>query len=72
MKNEGTADRVIRVVIGIALLCLLFLLRVHGPNYWIGWLGLIGLVPLLTGLLGACPMYSLLGIRTCKVSQPGK
>ncbi|MFP5249732.1 MAG: YgaP-like transmembrane domain, partial [Acidobacteriota bacterium] len=32
MKNEGTADRVIRVVIGIALLCLLFLLRVHGPN----------------------------------------
>ena len=52
MKNEGTADRVIRVVIGIALLCLLFLLHVHGTHYWFGWLGLIGLVPLLTGLVG--------------------
>jgi len=69
MKNEGTLDRVIRVVVGIALLCLLFLLRTHGRTYWIGWLGLIGLVPLLTGLLGVCPMYMLLGIRTCKLSQ---
>ncbi|MGC9197379.1 MAG: YgaP family membrane protein [Acidobacteriaceae bacterium] len=72
MKNEGTADRVIRVVVGMGLLCLLFLLHVHGTKYWIGWLGLIGLVPLLTGLLGVCPMYSLLGIRTCKISEASK
>jgi hypothetical protein len=72
MKNDGTADRVIRVVIGIALLSLLFLLHVHGLKYWIGWLGLIGLVPLVTGLVGVCQMYTLLGIRTRPVSQLGK
>ncbi|MGC9291604.1 MAG: YgaP family membrane protein [Acidobacteriaceae bacterium] len=67
MKNEGTADRVIRVVIGIAVLSLLWLL--HGPAHWFG---LIGLIPLLTGLLGVCPMYSLLGIRTCPLEQSNK
>ncbi len=72
MKNESATDRVIRVVIGIALLCLLFQLHVHGTHYWIGWLGLIGLVPLLTGLVGVCPMYSLLGISTCSASKSVK
>jgi hypothetical protein len=72
MKNEGTADRVIRVVIGIGLLCLLFQLYLHGTHYWVGWLGLIGLVPLLTGLVGVCPMYSLLGISTCSAGKSGK
>jgi hypothetical protein len=67
MKNEGTADRVIRVVIGIAVLSLLWLL--HGSAHWFG---LIGLIPLLTGLLGVCPMYSLLGIRTCPLEQSNK
>ncbi len=72
MKNEGTADRVIRVVIGIDLFGLLFLLSEHGLKYWIGWLGLIGLVPLLTGLRGVCPIYTLLGIRTCGAKPSGK
>ncbi len=63
-KNEGTADRVIRVIIGLGLLSLLFLL--HGPEHW---LGLIGLVPLLTGLVGVCPMYAMLGMRTCPLHQ---
>ncbi len=60
MKNEGSLDRLIRIVMGIGVLSLLFVL--HGP---VRWFGFIGLVPLLTGLTGACPMYSLLGIRTC-------
>ena len=72
MKNEGSADRVIRVVIGIALLCLLFLLHGNGTQSWFGWVGLIGLVPLLTGLVGGCPMYILLGISTCPTSKSGK
>jgi hypothetical protein len=72
MKNESAADRVIRVVIGIALLCMLFLLYVHGTRYWVGWLGLIGLVPLVTGLVGFCPMYRLLGISTCSIGKSGK
>ncbi|MEW9921243.1 DUF2892 domain-containing protein [Marimonas sp. MJW-29] len=63
-KNEGTLDRTLRVILGLVLLSLVFI----GPQTM--W-GLIGIVPLVTGLIGTCPVYSLLGIRTCKVS-PGK
>ena len=56
-RNEGTVDRVVRVVLGVALLALVFV----GPQTW---LGLIGVVPLVTGLVGYCPLYGLLGLRT--------
>ena len=60
--NEGNADRLIRVVLGVALLALV----VAGPKtLW----GLVGLVPLVTGLAGTCPLYSLFGISTCPVRQ---
>ena len=60
--NEGTLDRAVRVVIGLALLSL----TVVGPRtLW----GLVGLVPLATGLLGVCPVFSILGISTCKVTR---
>ncbi len=58
MTNVGTLDRTIRVVIGLAVLSL----TVVGPqSMW----GLFGLVPLAVGILGYCPAYTLLGIRTC-------
>ncbi len=59
-QNVGSADRVVRVVIGLALLSLIWLL--HGN---MRWLGLIGLVPLLTAVVGFCPLYLPFGIRTC-------
>ncbi|SLN62787.1 hypothetical protein PSA7680_03306 [Pseudoruegeria aquimaris] len=59
-RNEGTLDRVLRVILGLALLSLVFV----GPQtLW----GLVGLVPLVTGLVGVCPIYSLLGIKTCRI-----
>nr|WP_283103139.1 DUF2892 domain-containing protein [Acidithiobacillus sp. S30A2] len=58
MTNEGGLDRAIRVIVGAILLALVFV----GPHTPWGW---IGLVPLLTGLIGWCPAYSLLGMRTC-------
>jgi len=61
-RNVGAIDRVIRIVLGIALLTLLFVLEGSAR-----WLGLIGLVPLLTGIAGSCPAYRLLGIRTCRL-----
>jgi hypothetical protein len=61
MKNEGTVDRVIRVLAGIGLLVFFFL--GEAP---LKYFGLIGAVPLLTGLLGYCPLYSLFGFKTCK------
>ena len=56
--NEAGWDRVARVLGGVALLSLV----VAGPQT--PW-GLVGLVPLLTGLLGACPLYGLTGVSTC-------
>lgn len=61
-RNEGTVDRAIRVVIGLALLSLV----VVGPKSAWGW---VGLVPLFTGLLGSCPLYSLFGVSTCGVPR---
>lgn len=61
-KNEGTIDRTLRVIAGAALVSLVFV----GPETPWGW---IGIVPLVTGLVGNCPVYSLLGIRTCPIRR---
>lgn len=58
--NIGVADKVVRAIIGVALLSMLFVLE-GGAR----WLGLIGLVPLATAALGNCPLYTVLGITTC-------
>ncbi|NHA15604.1 DUF2892 domain-containing protein [Thioalkalivibrio sp. XN279] len=57
-RNEGTIDRALRIIAGLGILSLVFV----GPQTPWGW---IGLVPLVTGLVGVCPVYSVLGIRTC-------
>ncbi len=61
-RNEGNLDRILRVVLGIILLSLVFI----GPKTAWGW---IGIVPLATGLLGSCPIYSILGLRTCPLQK---
>jgi hypothetical protein len=58
-KNEGTVDRSIRVLAGLALIALTLTGNI---GMW-GWLGV---VPIVTGLIGWCPAYTLLGIKTCK------
>lgn len=57
--NVGNADRLLRIVLGLALIALVFV----GPRTQWGW---IGIVPLLTGMLRTCPLYSLIGVSTCK------
>jgi Protein of unknown function (DUF2892) len=59
-KNLGTADRFIRIAIGIVLVSL----YLAGPHTM--W-GLVGIVPLATAFAGTCPLYTLFGLRTCKV-----
>ncbi len=61
-SNAGQVDRTIRVVVGAALLGLVFV----GPQTPWGW---IGLIPLVTGIIGNCPLYSLLGINTCPIKR---
>lgn len=65
MANVGGIDKVVRIVVGAALVALTFVGPFTATLY--PW-GLIGIVPLVTGLIGWCPAYSLLGIKTCKTS----
>lgn len=64
--NEGTLDRALRVIVGLALLVWFFVDNGQGALHW---LKLIGVVPLLTGLVGTCPIYSMLGISTCPMKR---
>lgn len=57
--NTGSIDRVIRVLLGAAIITA----GIYYQNYW----GAIGLVPLLTGLVGRCPAYLPFGLSTCSV-----
>jgi len=61
-RNSGSVDRVIRVIVGIGLLSIVFV----GPQT--PW-GYIGLIPIVTGLVGICPAYSLLGLSTCPLEK---
>lgn len=60
-KNEGTLDRTLRIVIGVLLIGL-------AATNTVGAWGYVGIVPLLTGAVGMCPLYGLLGINTCPTS----
>jgi hypothetical protein len=60
-RNESTIDRALRIIVGLVLLYLAFTGR-YTPWTW------IGVVPLLTGLVGFCPLYRVLGMSTCKVA----
>ncbi len=57
-RNVGSIDKILRVVVGLCLIALVFV----GPKTPWGW---IGVVPLLTAALSWCPLYTLLGIKTC-------
>lgn len=62
MQNAGTVDRAIRVVLGLVLLSLTLV----GPQtLW----GLVGLVPLITGAMGFCPLYKIIGLNTCPIKS---
>lgn len=56
--NVGTTERIVRVIVGLVLLSLVFVLESNAR-----WLGLIGIVPLATGAIGWCPAYGIFGKR---------
>ena len=61
-RNVGIIDRILRVGVGLALIGL----ALEGS---IGPWGFLGVVPVVTGLLGSCPAYSLLGVSTCAAAD---
>ncbi len=63
--NTGTVDRAIRVIAGLALIAL-------AATGTIGVWGYIGVVVLLTGVVGFCPGYALIGCNTCETKEESK
>jgi len=57
-NNIHVIERVFRVLLGLTLLALVFV----GPKT--PW-GALGIVPLVTGIVGTCPLYTILGVKTC-------
>ena len=62
--NVGGIDRTLRIIVGIAVLALFFVLE-GNARYW----ALLGIVPLFTGLFRFCPAYTLLGVSTCPMKK---
>jgi hypothetical protein len=61
-KNEGNLDRALRVGAGLLLIGL-------AATHTVGLWGYVGIVPLLTGAVGMCPLYAILGINTCPMNR---
>jgi len=66
--NMGNIDRVIRLLIGIAAIALVL----AGPLASGGWgweriaLAIVGVIMVLTSTVKFCPLYRVVGLRTCK------
>lgn len=60
-KNMGTADRIIRIILGI-------IIGIVGI-YFQSWWGLVAVIPIATAFIGWCPLYAPFGLSTCKKSE---
>lgn len=60
-KNVGNADRIVRIVLGLAI----FVVGIYYESLW----GLLGIIPLFTATIKWCPAYLPFGISTCKVKE---
>lgn len=58
--NVGTFDRIVRIFAGTALICL----PLFTPDLRFSYLGWLGIIPIVTAVVGYCPIYSILGVRT--------
>ncbi|MEX1167642.1 MAG: DUF2892 domain-containing protein [Hydrogenophaga sp.] len=61
-KNVGGIDRSLRIIVGLGLIA-------AAATSTVGLWGYVGVVPLLTGLMGWCPPYAILGFNTCSVKK---
>ncbi len=67
-KNVGGVDRIVRAVIGIALIGYA-MSNLPGADSWMVPAGIVGFIVLLSAIIGWCPTYMPFGINTCKISK---
>ena len=70
VRNEGTTDRIIRIVLGLVLGFLVFKHTGGAVGEWI--FGIVGVIALITGITGFCALYRLVGVRTCPLPTTQK
>lgn len=58
IHNIGSADRIIRIILGVGIIALGVVFK--------SWLGLIGIIPLATAAVRTCPLYLPFGLSTIK------
>jgi hypothetical protein len=63
MKNVGSLDRILRIIVGLALIA--YAIPIGFPSTGWNWVGWIGVAPLLTAIFSTCPAYSILGVNSC-------
>lgn len=61
-RNIGGIDRTLRIAVGLGLIA-------AAATHTIGLWAYIGVVPMLTGLMGWCPAYAVLGFNTCAMKK---
>jgi hypothetical protein len=61
-SNEGTIDRVIRIVLGIALAAVAIVGAVSAPWLYVVWV--VAAIAIVTGVVGFCPLYALFRVST--------
>jgi hypothetical protein len=66
-KNVGIYDTIIRIIFAIVVAILFFTNAINGV--WAIVLGILAIVLLVTGLLGFCPLYAIIGVRTCPMKE---
>ncbi len=66
-RNVGTADRIIRIVVGVALIALTLTTQVAAPFLYVLWL--VAALALVTGAVGFCPAYAVLRLSTARSSR---
>ncbi|MEE8379919.1 MAG: DUF2892 domain-containing protein [Gammaproteobacteria bacterium] len=65
LQNIGIIDRMVRIVVGTAMIGVLFVYPITTVNMWLVLVPLLGVFPLLTGILGWCPTYALFHTKSC-------
>ncbi|MDG1281164.1 MAG: DUF2892 domain-containing protein [Pseudorhodobacter sp.] len=64
-KNMGTVDRAARIIVALGLVFLAFGTGFASAGLW-HWLALaVAGIFTLTAVVGNCPMYSIIGVKTC-------
>ena len=69
IQNIGLIDRVVRMLVGIAMISTWFFYPIESVSMWFAILPLLGVFPLLSGIIGWCPIYALFHTKSCGMDK---